>query len=112
MSYYGKPEELDHLVAAPPFGMKTGVHHQTHGAEQLAAEPAVVAHRILVEPHFLAQLLGIKRPALDVAGVPGVLAKLRQAGHLLLHRELHVMSRNAFMIGNGFIIDEQAVRKI
>ena len=41
-----------------------------------------------------------------------MLAKLRQAGHLLRHGELHVMSRNALMIGRGLIIDQPAMRKI
>src|ERR1700693_1503532 len=38
-----------------------------------------------------------------------MLAKLRQAGHLLCHGPLHVMSGYALVIRNGFAVDQRAV---
>src|SRR5579871_545353 len=50
--------EVHHLIARPSLGVDTGIDHEAHRAEQLAREPAVIADRILVEPDFLAELLG------------------------------------------------------
>src|SRR3984957_12488151 len=50
--------ELDHLVAIPTLRMDAGIDYQPHGAEQLAGESPIVAGRVLVEAHFLAELLG------------------------------------------------------
>ena len=41
-----------------------------------------------------------------------MLAKLRQTGHLLRHGKLHVMSRDALVIGGGLIVDQPAMREI
>src|SRR6267154_2465596 len=92
--------------------MDDRVHYHAYRAKQLAGQAAVVADRILVETHFLAELLGIERPALDIPGIAAVSAELRQSGEFLRHRQLHVVPRYAFVIRRGFIIDERALRKI
>src|SRR5712675_3738779 len=57
----------------------------------------------------ITELLGVQRPTFDVARVPGMLAKLRQRGYLLCHRQLHVMSGYALVISDGFVVDQRAV---
>src|ERR1022692_818936 len=92
--------------------MNAGIDDQTHGAEQFARETPVIADRVLIETDFLAELLGVQRPALDVSRVAGVLPKLGQVRELLRDRELHVMSGYAFVIRDGFVVDETALREL
>ena len=92
--------------------MDAGVDDQADGAEEFAREAAVVADRVLVEADLLAELLGVERPALGVAGVAAVLAELGQAGELLRDGELHVVAGDALVIGGGLVVDEAAVGEV
>ena len=41
-----------------------------------------------------------------------MLAEFGQAGHLLRHGQLHVMARDALVVGGRLIIDEAAVGEV
>ena len=108
----GFAEEVDHLVACPAFGVNAGVDHQADGAKTITPKPAIVRDGIPVEADLLAQLLGIECPTFDVAGIKCVLAEFGQARHLLRNRQLHVVARDALMIGGGLVINEGAVGEV
>src|SRR5450631_1849695 len=108
----GLAKEVHYLISRPAFGVDAGIDDEAYRAEELTGESSVVAHRILVEANLFAGLLGVQRPTLDVARVLSVTAKLWQARQLLRDRELHVMAGYAFVICDGFVIDERALRKV
>ena len=109
----GLAHEFHDLIARPSFGMDSGVHDQAHRAEEFRGEAAVVGDGVLVEANLFAKLLRVKGPAFDVSvEAETVQAELGQPGELLLDGKLHVMAGNAFVIGDGFVIDERAVREI
>src|SRR5512141_1136386 len=93
--------------------MDSGVDHQAYGAKQFRGKSSVVGNRILIEADFLTQLFGIQSPALGV-GVESksVQPEFRQTLKLLLNGKLHVVTRDALVIGNGFVVDERALRVI
>src|ERR1035437_6488153 len=93
--------------------MDTRVDDQTNGAEKLRREASIIRNRILVETYLFTQLLGVKRPSFDVRiKAETVQPEFRQARKLLLDGKLHVMSGNAFVIGDSLIIDQRALRKV
>src|SRR5258708_27701433 len=106
-------EKLHNLIACPTFGVDSCVHNQPHGPEEFGGKSAVVRNGILVKAHLFAELLRIEGPAFR-GGVEtqSVEPKLRQAGELLLHRKLHVVARNAFMVSNRFVVDQRALGKL
>ena len=57
-------------------------------------------NRIAVEAHLLAEPLGIEAPAFDIGAVAAEAAELGQAGKLLRQRDLEMVARRAFMIGD------------
>src|ERR1700739_1527585 len=73
---------------------------------------AVITVGILIKTEFLAEPFGVESPAFGVGGVILVLAKRRKFGQFLGDGDLHVMSRNAFVVGGGFDVEEQAFFKI
>src|SRR5438477_348695 len=80
-----------------------GADDAPDGAEQFGVEATVVADGILVEADLFAELLGVEGPALGVGAEAGVEAEFGQALELLLDGELHVVTGNAFVVGDGFI---------
>src|SRR4029077_738479 len=72
-------EKVDHLLARPMLVMHAGIEHQADGAQHFIRQAAVIRVGILVEPDIFSETLGIERPALNVTGVAGLLAKWRQA---------------------------------
>ena len=102
-------EEVHHLLAAPVLVMHAGVHYQPDGAPHLVFQPAVFAVRVLIETDVLAQPLGVKRPAFGVRVIASVLAEGRNVGQLLRNGKLQMVPGNAFVIGDGFHVQQQAV---
>ena len=98
-------EEVDHLLARPVLVVHAGVEHQPIGAQQFIGQMAVVAQRVLIETDFLAEPLGIQRPAFDVGGVAGLLAERRQVRQRLRDRDLHVMAGHAFVVRGRFDVE-------
>src|SRR6266404_4992608 len=106
-------EELHNLIARPTFGVDSCVHNQPHCPEEFGGKSAVVRNGILVEANLFAELLRIEGPAFRVGvETQSVESKLRQAAELLLHRKLHVVARNAFMVGDRFVVDQRALGKL
>src|ERR1051325_2066669 len=91
-------EKLHDLVARPLLVVQSGVDHQPDRAQHFVIQSSIVAVRIVVVADFLPQPLRIERPPFDEGGVAALLPELRQVGQLLLNRELHVMSGDAFVI--------------
>ena len=90
--------------------MDAGVDDEADGAEEFRGETAVVADGVLVEADVFAELLGVESPAFGVGGeASAVEAELGQAFELLLDGELHVMAGDAFVVGDGLVVDEGAV---
>ena len=59
--------------------MQAGIHHEAHRAQLLVVQPAEPLVWIGEHPEFLAEILGIERPALDVGRVVAAeAAELRQ----------------------------------
>src|SRR5271154_5176191 len=109
----GFAEEFHDLIARPTFGVDSRVHHQAHGAKQLRGKPAVIGNRILVKADLPAELFGVKCPALCVGReTQSVNTELRQTGELLLYGELQVMAGNAFVVGDGLVVNQRALRKV
>src|SRR5206468_3494604 len=83
--------------------MDPRVHHETRGPPQLERETAEIGVRIRIEPDLFWRQLAVKTPAFRVGGV-GVreFPKLRNPVQLLRNGNLHVMARNAFMMGQRF----------
>src|SRR5690349_15855939 len=93
--------------------MDSGIDYQTHSAEKFRRKASIVGSGVLVKADLFAELLGVERPAFRVSvEAQTVEAELGQPGELLLHGELHVMAWNAFMVGDGFVINKRAIRKI
>src|SRR6516162_8580343 len=95
---------LDHVVdrtlTAPALGMESGVHDAAGGAEQQRLQhPETPEGVIRVQPHLIAQLLGIERPAFGVCGEDATrLADERERGQLQHQRQLEVMPRLGLVI--------------
>ena len=94
---------VDDLIARPALGVDAGVDDEADGAEEFGVEAAVVANGVLVEAHLFAELFGVECPAFGVGAEAGMEAELGQALELLLHRDLHVMAGDAFVIGDGLV---------
>src|SRR5579859_1011592 len=106
-------EEIHDLIACPAFRVDSCVHNQPHGAEKFGGKSAVVRNGILVEAHLFSKLFCVQGPAFDVGvETQSVEPKLGQAGELLLHRKLHVVARNAFMVRNRFVVDQRALGEL
>ena len=100
---------VDRPLAAPALGVEPGVDHQPHRPQHLVVERAPVLHRIGVEPHVVAQRLGIERPAFDEGGVAVEALERRQALVLLRQADLEVVPRHAFVeVERGHAGDEAA----
>src|SRR5215831_13931724 len=93
--------------------MNSGIDDQAHRTEEFRGEAAIIRDGVLVEANLFAELFRVQSPAFSVSvEAKTVEAEFGQPSELLLNRELHVMAGNAFMIGNGFVIDERAVSKV
>ena len=67
----------------------------------------------MVKADLFAELLCVQSPAFDIRVEAETMeAELRQPCELLLHRQLHVMSGDAFMVGDCLVVDERALREI
>ena len=85
-------EEALALLTAPAEGVDPRVDDQaarTPGGEGELSHPIEVA---LVEPHLLAEVLGVERPALDEGVLLGVLAEGGDLQQLLGDRQLEMMA--------------------
>src|SRR5580658_4472918 len=76
-------EELYGLIARPPHRMHPGIDHQANGAPHLVGELAELRIRILQQPNFFPEALGIQRPAFNERRIADMLAELRHVLHLL-----------------------------
>ncbi|MNV26229.1 hypothetical protein D3C71_1173460 [compost metagenome] len=92
--------------------MQAGVHHQTHGAPQLALQAAEVAVRIGVHAQVLAQAFGIQAPAFNEGGLATEATERRHALQFLLQCQLEVMARNGLMQEQVFRIPSLAGRQV
>src|SRR5260370_9329473 len=52
-------EEIHDLIAVPSLRVDSGINHQSHGAEELRGEAAVIGDRILIKADLFAELLRI-----------------------------------------------------
>src|ERR1700733_13893646 len=92
----------DHLLPGPTFFVHSGIDHEPDRSPHLVFETSVIAVRILIATDFFSQPFRIESPAFHERGVSGVAPKLsrfviswaREGG-------LQVMTRNAFVVGNG-----------
>src|ERR671918_3219833 len=83
--------------------MDSGVYDQTPGSPELEREAAAIGIRIRIEPDLFRDQLAVETPAFRVGGVgTRKFPKLRNSVQLLRNGDLHVMARNAFMIGQRF----------
>ena len=100
------------FLAAPAQVVDAGVDHAAAGAEQLRAQIADAAERIVVvHPHLVGELLGVERPALGVAGEAERLADQRQAGVGQREAALELMAGQALVIDRGGEIPASASRR-
>jgi hypothetical protein len=86
------------LLAAPAIVVNAGVDHQAHRAEQERLEIAGALDPVIAA-QFIAQLLGIERPALAIGGNEVVAQDPRQFAAALGIAALEVMAGNALVIG-------------
>src|SRR3546814_1098161 len=80
--------------------MDAGVEHQPDRAPYLQRQHAEPVIGGLVYPHLVGEPLRIKPPALDIGAIAAELAELRDAGQLLLPRDLEMMAGRALMRGD------------
>src|SRR5262249_14384186 len=60
---------VDRTLAAPALAVESGVHHAARGAEQQRLQHAETPERVMgIDPHLIAQLLGVQRPTFGVRG--------------------------------------------
>ena len=83
---------LDHLLAGPVLAVQAGVGHQPDRAPQLVLQVAEIVVRVGVHAQVLAERFGIQAPALGERGLAAEATELRQAGQLLLQRNLEVVT--------------------
>src|SRR3546814_624518 len=90
----------DRLLAAPAIMVEAGVDDQARGAEHIGLQIAELAPRVVcVDAHLVGELFGIKAPALGIDRISGEAAEARDARRLLRERDLVVMARRRFVIG-------------
>ena len=90
---------VDGLLARPAFGVYAGIDHQTHRAEDFCLKSAQIIQRIFFIARFPCQPFRIKRPTLGISGKWNHASKNRQAFELPCNRDLQVMARHRFVIG-------------
>ena len=96
-------EVLHSLLFGPAFGVQSGIDHETDRAPDFRAKAPEIRVRISIgSGHFLGELFRIQAPAFRIGRKPGLRAELRHTGQLLGNRDLHVVTRQALMIGNHF----------
>lgn len=105
-------EVLDDLLTGPVLVVNSGVHNEADCAEHLVVEASVVDVRILVESDFLPQSLGVKSPAFNVCSVARLLTEWRKRRQLLRDRDLHVVSRHAFVVRRRLVVDYKLVGEV
>src|SRR3546814_2942992 len=73
---------------------------QARGAEHIGLQIAELAPRVVcVDAHLVGELFGIEAPALGIDRISGETAEARDACRLLRERDLVVMARRRFVIG-------------
>jgi hypothetical protein len=102
----GFSHKLDGLVARPSVGVDSRVDYEAYSTPKFGGEATVLGSGILVEANLLPESFGVQRPpfyegreAQTLKPEPG------QSSELPLNRKLHVVSRDTFVVGDGFIID-------
>ena len=95
-------EIVDDLLARPLLRVQSGVDHEPDRAEHFILQTSVIVVRVLIEADFLAELLRVQRPPFDIRRVSALTPEHRQIAELLRDRDLHVMSRNTFVIRRRF----------
>ena len=105
-------EIVDYLLPRPMLVMETGVDNQTNRSQHVILQMPIVAVRILEKSDFLAQSLRVEGPSFRVGCIKFVLTKQRQFRQLLRDGNLHVMSRESFVIGGGLDIQHGALGEI
>src|SRR6266536_3764322 len=92
--------------------MNAGVDNKSRGAPDLITEHAETLIWRLVHPHFLAQLLAIKRPTFAVRGNVVEPPKVRLVLVLERDRNLECVSGRGLVQGQRGQIVERAMRQI
>src|ERR1700730_9361742 len=94
------------------FVMHASIEHQADSAEHFVRQAAIIRIRVLIKANIFSEALRIERPALDVTGVASLLAKWRKTRQRLRNGNLHVMTRDAFVVRGGFDGQERAVLEV
>src|SRR5260370_15370705 len=97
-------EVVDSLGAAPTHGVQAGVDYQARRAEALAAQASEEAVRIAVKTELCAERFGVQTPAFGEGAKAAALAKFGQALDFTLQSYLQMMSGNALMQDERFLI--------
>ena len=101
-------EIVDHLLAGPVLGVDSGIDYPADGAPYFVLQAAVFAVGILIKADFFSEALGVEGPAFGVGvEIEIEFAEGRQAGELLRNRKLQVMAGDAFVVGNGFDVEQK-----
>src|ERR1700733_14881433 len=91
-------EVVHHLLARPVLRVHTGIDTQPYRSPHVVLQPTVVAVRVFVKAHILAQPFAIQPPTLSERCVVLVLAKLWESRQLLRNRNLQVVTWKPFVI--------------
>ena len=90
------------LFFAPAFGMKPRIHHKPDGTPHLCGEAPKVRIGVFISAHLFGEQFGVEPPAFGIGGKAGLRAEGRDAFELLGDRGLHMVTGQAFMIGDHF----------
>ena len=83
---------MDHFLAGPALAVEAGVHDEPDRAPQFILEHAEVHVLVGEDTQLLADDFRIQAPAFDIGGFSAESTEVRQAGQLLLQRELEMMA--------------------
>src|SRR5438309_7736810 len=104
--FFAHPRFLEHvsncLLTRPSFGVDPGIDDQPDSAKQFIAQTSQVAEWIALIPSDLfCEPFAIKSPALGIRSERDNLAKLGETLQFLSGRDLPMMPRYPFVVGQG-----------
>src|SRR5271165_1989565 len=105
-------EILHNLLTRPVLVVQSGIDDQPNRAQHLIFQAPKIAVRILIEPDFLPEPLGIQRPTLTVGAIPAMLPECRQILDLLRDGALQMVARNALVVSGRFNADHRALFRL
>src|SRR5437868_9331750 len=105
-------EEIHHLLPGPVLLMHSSIDNKPDGSPHFVLQAAVIAVCVLIESNLFSEALRVERPAFDKSRVLGMPAKHRQLWQFLSNGDLQMVSRHAFMVGDGFDIQGQTMLRI